>query len=86
MAIANQTKTVVAVFHSRGRRRPGGPRTRVRRHSRDDISVVANKGVARSTDTGMHYDTEASSKTTDKTSDVVADAGIGAAIKPAAAG
>lgn len=72
MAVANQTKTVVGIFNSvqdaencvSELERIGIPR--------GDISLVANKHA-----TGYHGDTETAS---DKTSDVVADAGIGAAI------
>jgi uncharacterized membrane protein len=71
VAIASETKTIVGVFNSV---QDAQDAVRVLENdgiSRDDISIVANKNA-----TG--YDTM--DRTGDKASDVVADAGIGAAI------
>jgi len=74
MAIANQTKTVVGVFTSVPDAQAAVSELEAAGIPRDDISLVANKHA-----TG--YDSARSDDTrTDKTSDVVADAGIGAAI------
>jgi hypothetical protein len=70
VAIANQTKTIVGVFNSVQEAHAAVAELETQGISRDDISVVANK-------TATGYDTMADR---DKTSDVVADAGIGAAI------
>jgi len=70
MAIANQTKTIVGVFNSVQDAHAAVGELQAQGISREDISVVANKSA-----TG--YDTM---EDRDKTSDVVADAGIGAAI------
>lgn len=80
MAIANQTKTVVGVFHSIADAEQAVRELEMEGISRSDISVVANKGVAGSTAPEMHRDTEAVRRKGDTSSDVVADAGIGAAI------
>ena len=70
MAIANQTKTIVGVFNSVQDANAAVSELEAQGISRDDISVVANKNA-----TG--YDTM---DDRDKASDVIADAGIGAAI------
>jgi uncharacterized membrane protein len=70
VAIANQTKTIVGVFNSVQDAHAAVSELQAHGISRDDISVVANKNA-----TG--YDTM---DERDKTSDVIADAGIGAAI------
>jgi uncharacterized membrane protein/Sec-independent protein translocase protein TatA len=70
MAIANQTKTIVGVFNSVQDAHAAVRELESQGISRDEISIVANKNA-----TG--YDTM---EDRDKTSDVVADAGIGAAI------
>jgi len=70
VAIANQTKTIVGVFNSVQDAHAAVAELEAQGVSRDDISVVANKNA-----TG--YSTM---EDRDKTSDVVADAGIGAAI------
>ena len=70
MAIANQTKTIVGVFNSVQDAHPAVAELEAQGISRDDISVVANKNAS-------GYNTM---DDRDKTSDVVADAGIGAAI------
>lgn len=70
MAIANQTKTIVGVFNSVGDAHAAVHDLEAQGIPRDEISVVANKNAA-------GYETMESR---DKASDVVADAGIGAAI------
>ena len=70
MAIANQTKTIVGVFNSVGDAHAAVRDLEALGIARDEISVVANKNAA-------GYETMESR---DKASDVVADAGIGAAI------
>jgi len=70
MAIGNQTKTIVGVFNSVQDAHAAVRELEAQGISRDEISVVANKNA-----TG--YD---AMHDRDKTSDVVADAGIGAAI------
>lgn len=70
MATSNQTKTIVGVFNSVQDAHAAVREIEAQGISRDDVSVVANKNA-----TG--YDTM---EDRDKTSDVVADAGIGAAI------
>jgi hypothetical protein len=70
VAIANQTKTIVGVFNSVQDANAAVRELEAQGISRDEISVVANKNAA-------GYD---SMEDRDKTSDVVADAGIGAAI------
>lgn len=70
MAIANQTKTIVGVFNSVQDAHAAVGELQAQGISRDDISVVANKNAS-------GYD---AMEDRDKTSDVVADAGIGAAI------
>lgn len=70
MAIANQTKTIVGVFNSVQDANAAVRDLEAQGISRDEISVVANKNAS-------GYDTM---DERDKTSDVVADAGIGAAI------
>jgi len=70
VAIANETKTVVGVFNSVTEAQQAVTALEGEGISRDQISVVANKNAA-------GYDTGAG---VDKASDVVADAGIGAAI------
>lgn len=70
MAIANQTKTIVGVFNSVQDAHAAVGELQAQGVSRDNISIVANKNA-----TG--YNTM---EDRDKTSDVVADAGIGAAI------
>jgi len=70
MAIGNQTKTIVGVFNSVQDAHAAVRELEGQGIARDEISVVANKHA-----TG--YDTM---DDRDKTSDVVADAGIGAAI------
>jgi len=70
VAIANQTKTIVGVFNSVQDANAAVSELETQGISRDDISVVANKNA-----TG--YDTM---DDRDKASDVIADAGIGAAI------
>lgn len=72
MAIASGTRTVVGVFHSVSDAQAAIRELESRGISRDDISLVANKNA-------VGYDTMTSSEK-DKASDVVADAGIGAAI------
>lgn len=72
MATAADTRTVVGVFDSVHEAQEAVRELEGRGISRDDISVVANKNA-------VGYDTmEAADR--DKASDVVADAGIGAAI------
>jgi len=70
MAIANQTKTIVGVFNSVQDAQAAVRELESQGILRDNISIVANKNA-----TG--YDTM---EDRDKASDVVADAGIGAAI------
>jgi len=70
MAVANQTKTIVGVFNSVQDAHAAVAELQAQGISRDEISVVANKNAA-------GYNTM---DDRDKTSDVVADAGIGAAI------
>jgi uncharacterized membrane protein len=70
VAIANQTKTIVGVFNSVQDANSAVSELEAQGILRDDISVVANKNA-----TG--YDTM---DDRDKASDVMADAGIGAAI------
>jgi uncharacterized membrane protein len=70
VAIANQTKTIVGVFNSVNEANEAVRELETQGISRSEISVVANKHA-----TG--YDTM---DDRDKTSNVVADAGIGAAI------
>lgn len=70
MAVANKTRTIVGVFNSVQDAQDAVHALEGEGISRDDISIIANKNA-----TG--YDT---STGVDKTSDVVADAGIGAAI------
>ncbi len=70
MAIANQTKTIVGVFNSVQDAQRAVSALESAGVARDQISVIANKNA-----TG--YET---GDGVDKTSDVVADAGIGAAI------
>jgi len=70
MAIANQTSTVVGVFNSVTDAQKAVSALESAGISRDQISVIANKNA-----TG--YET---GEGVDKASDVVADAGIGAAI------
>jgi uncharacterized membrane protein len=70
VAIANQTKTIVGVFSSVQEANEAVRELETQGISRDEISVVANKNA-----TG--YDTM---QDRDKASNVVADAGIGAAI------
>ncbi len=71
MAVANQTKTVVGIFNSVQEAENAVSELERAGIPRGDISLVAHKHAI-----GYKSDTE----TTDKTSDVVADAGIGAAI------
>jgi len=70
MAIASKTKTVVGVFNSVSDAQRAVTVLEGEGISRDQISVIANKNAA-------GYET---GEGVDKTSDVVADAGIGAAI------
>ncbi|HYP13006.1 MAG TPA: general stress protein, partial [Bryobacteraceae bacterium] len=70
MAIASETKTIVGVFSSVSDAQKAVHELENAGISRSDISIVANKNAA-------GYDTLAKS---DKAADVVADAGIGAAI------
>jgi hypothetical protein len=70
VAIANQTKTIVGVFNSVQEANAAVSELQAQGISRDDISVVAHK-------TATGYETL---EDRDKTSEVVADAGIGAAI------
>jgi hypothetical protein len=70
VAIANETKTIVGVFNSVSEAQNAVRELEADGISRTDISVVANKNA-------VGYDTL---DKTDKASDVVADAGIGAAI------
>jgi len=70
MAIANQTKTIVGVFNSVLDANAAVRDLEAEGISRNDISIVANKNA-----TGYENLEER-----DKASDVVADAGIGAAI------
>jgi len=70
VAIANQTKTIVGVFNSVQDAHAAVAELEAQGITRDDISVVANKNAS-------GYNTM---DDRDKTSDVVADAGIGAAI------
>ena len=70
MAVANETKTVVGVFDSVRVAQDAVSALEREGISRGDISIVANQNAA-------GYDTL---DDRDKTSDVVADAGIGAAI------
>jgi len=72
MAIASDTRTVVGVFNSVGDAQSAVRELEAEGISRDNISLVANKNA-----TG--YDTMDPADR-DKASDVVADAGIGAAI------
>jgi len=70
MASTTATKTIVGVFSSVSEAQDAVRELEAEGISRDDISIVANKNA-----TGYeHYEGS------DKTSDVVADAGIGAAI------
>jgi uncharacterized membrane protein len=71
VAIASETKTIVGVFNSVQDAHEAVRVLESEGISRSDISVVANKNAA-------GYDTM--ERTGDKASDVVADAGIGAAI------
>lgn len=72
MAIASDTRTVVGVFNSVGDAQAAVRDLEAQGISRDEISIVANKNA-------VGYDTmDAADR--DKASDVVADAGIGAAI------
>src|SRR6476646_1547308 len=70
MALTNQTKTIVGVFNSVQDANATVHDLEAQGISRDEISVVANKNAS-------GYETM---DERDKTSDVVADAGIGAAI------
>ena len=70
MAITNQTKTIVGVFNSVQDANAAVRDLEAQGISRDQISVVANKNAS-------GFETM---EDRDKTSDVVADAGIGAAI------
>ena len=70
MAIASDTKTVVGVFNSVTDAQQAVQALEREGISRDQISVIANKNAS-------GYET---GEGVDKTSDVVADAGIGAAI------
>ena len=70
MATANQTKTIVGVFNSVRDAQEAVRSIEAQGISRDEISIVANKNAS-------GYDTM---EDRDKASDVVADAGIGAAI------
>jgi uncharacterized membrane protein len=70
VAIANQTKTIVGVFNSVQDANAAVRDLEAQGISRDEISIVANKNAS-------GYETMSDR---DKTSDVVADAGIGAAI------
>jgi len=70
VAIANQTKTIVGVFNSVQDAQAAVRELEAQGIARDDVSIVANKNAS-------GYDTM---EDRDKTSDVVADAGIGAAI------
>jgi hypothetical protein len=70
VAIASENKTIVGVFNSVSEAQGAVRDLEAEGISRSDISVVANKSAA-------GYDTL---DKTDKASDVVADAGIGAAI------
>lgn len=70
MQTASETKTIVGVFNSVNDAQDAVRELEGQGIARHDISVVANKNA-------MGYDTL---NKTDKTSDVVADAGIGAAI------
>jgi hypothetical protein len=72
MAIASDTRTVVGVFNSVQDAQAAVRDLEAQGISRDEISIVANKNA-------VGYDT-ISSVDRDKASDVVADAGIGAAI------
>lgn len=72
MAIASDTKTVVGVFNSVNDAQSAVRELEAEGISRDHISLVANKNAA-------GYDTMDPADR-DKASDVVADAGIGAAI------
>ena len=72
MAIASDTRTVVGVFNSVADAQAAVRDLEAQGISRDEISIVANKNA-------VGYDTmDAADR--DKASDVVADAGIGAAI------
>ena len=71
MATASETKTIVGVFNSVNEAQSAVRDLEAEGISRNDISIVANKNA-------VGYDSL--DKTTDKASDVVADAGIGAAI------
>jgi hypothetical protein len=70
MAVASSTKTIVGVFNTVSEAQAAVRDLESAGVNRTDISVVASKNAA-------GYD---SMETTDKASDVVADAGIGAAI------
>ncbi|HUS07002.1 MAG TPA: hypothetical protein VMZ52_11920 [Bryobacteraceae bacterium] len=70
MTIANESKTVVGVFNSVQDAQEAVRDLEMEGISRGDISIVANKNA-----TGYE-----NMETSDKSSDVVADAGIGAAI------
>jgi uncharacterized membrane protein len=70
MAIASETKTIVGVFDSVSEAQEAVRELEAQGIARNDISVVANKNA-------VGYETL---DKTDKASDVVADAGIGAAI------
>ena len=72
MAIASDTRTVVGVFNSVQDAQSAVRDLEAQGISRDEISIVANKNA-------VGYDT-IDSADRDKASDVVADAGIGAAI------
>lgn len=72
MAIASETRTVVGVFNSVTDAQSAVRELESQGISRDDISIVANKNA-------VGYESMDSADR-DKASDVVADAGIGAAI------
>ncbi len=74
MAVANTTKTVVGIFYSLKNAEMAVSQLESAGIPRVDISLVANKNA-----TGYDQSTSAAAGT-DKTSNVVADAGIGAAI------
>jgi hypothetical protein len=75
MAIAKQSKTIVGIFSSVQDAQRAAHDLENAGISRSDISVVASKNVV-----GFDNLNESSTSTSSKTSDVVADAGIGAAI------
>jgi hypothetical protein len=76
VAVANQTATVVGVFNSVQDAHDAIRHLEQQGFSRDDVSLVANRN-ARGFE---HMSDEDKSAMKDKTSDVIADAGIGAAI------